>query len=157
MVKRRHSSGGVPGEQDMPGVVVAVFAQRLTHVRVIVVVDGAAPQRFPVLAPSESATVRVVTATSALAVSVVTAGVDGTEAGCGQGGEHLGVLGDAGGHVVVSAVQPGMDQLPGVAGIRIRARGARDRASVVAPRPYLMLAAEGVGAAQMDWVSAEPE
>ena len=41
--------GGVPGEQDMPGVVVAVFAQRLTHVRIMVVVDGAAPQRFPVL------------------------------------------------------------------------------------------------------------
>src|SRR6476659_3886761 len=141
----------------MPGVVVAVFAQRLNHVRVMVVVNGAAPQRFPVLTASESAATKVVTAASVLTVFVVTAAVDGSEAGCGQGGEHLGVLGDGGGHVVMSAVQAGMDQLPGVAGIQIRARRAGDRAAVVAAGPYLMLASEDVGAAEMDGVGAEPD
>ena len=62
----------------------------------------------------------------------------GPEAGCGQGDEHLRVLGDGGGHVVVSAVQAGVHELPGVAGIQIRAGRARDRAAVVAAGQYLM-------------------
>ncbi|MBB5166698.1 hypothetical protein HNP02_006684 [Mycobacterium sp. AZCC_0083] len=69
------------------------------------------------LTPSESATTGVVTPASVGAVSVAAAGVDGSEAGCGEGGEHLGVLGEGGGHIVVSAVQASVDQLPGVAGI----------------------------------------
>jgi hypothetical protein len=91
----------------------------LTYARIIVAVNGAARKRFPVLTPSESATTWVVTATSVFTVFVVTTGVDGTEAGRRQRDEHLWVLGDGGGHVVVPTVQAGVDQLPGVAGVQI--------------------------------------
>ena len=54
------------------------------------------------------------TAASWVAATCVANGVDGTEAGRGQGDEHLGVIGHGGGDVVVSAVQTGVDELPGV-------------------------------------------
>jgi hypothetical protein len=54
--------GGVPGKQDVPGVVVAVFAQRLTHPRIIIAVDGATPQRFPMPAAVVAAAPGIVTA-----------------------------------------------------------------------------------------------
>src|SRR5271169_3575075 len=99
----------------------------------------------------------IVTAANVLTVPVVTAaGVDGPEAGCGQCGEHLGMLDDGSGHVVVSAVQAGVHELPGVAGIQIRAGRACDCAAVVAAGPHLMCPAKGVGAAQVDGVGAEP-
>jgi hypothetical protein len=49
-----------------------------------------------------------VTATS------VANGVDGTKAGRGEGDEHLGVIGHGGRYVVVSALQTGVDEVPGV-------------------------------------------
>ena len=104
---------------------------------------------------SEPAAAGIVTAAAVFTVCVITGGVYGPEAGCGQCGEQLWVLGDRGGYVVVSAVQAGVDELPGVAGVQVRARGAGDRAAVVAPGEYLMLPAEGVGAEQVDWVGAE--
>ena len=125
--------------------------------RIIIAVDGAAPQRFPMPAATEPATAGIVTAATVLTVRVVTGGVHGPEAGRGQCGEHLWMLGDGGGHVVVSAVETRVDQLPGVAGIQVRAGRARDRAAVVAAGQYLMLPAEHVNAAQVDRVGAEPD
>jgi hypothetical protein len=129
----------------------------LTQRRIIVAVDGGTPQGFPMPAAVVAAAARIVTAAAVLTVFVIAAGVDRPEAGCGQGGEHLGVLDNGGGHVVVSAVQAGVHELPGVAGIQVRAGRARDRAAVVAAGPHLMRPAEGVGADQVDGVGAEPD
>ena len=51
------------------------------------------------------------------------AGVDGTEGGCGQGGEDAGVLGDGGGDAL-AAGQPGADELVGVGPVDLGARWA---------------------------------
>ena len=99
--------GGVPGEQDVPGVVVAVFAQGLTHTHIIIAVDGAAPQRLPMPTPAVAAAAGIVKTATVAIVGVVSGGVHGPETRCGQGDEHLRVLGDGGRHVVVSAVQAG--------------------------------------------------
>src|SRR6478609_213455 len=106
---------------------------------------------------TEPATAGIVTPATVLTVSVVTGGVHGPETRCGQGDEHLRVLGDGGRHVVVSAVQAGVHELPGVAGIQIRTRRAREGAAVVAAGQYLMLPAERVGTEQVDRVGAEPD
>lgn len=84
-------------------------------------------------------------------------GVDGAKAGSGQRRENLGMLGDRGRKLVVSAAQAGMDELPSVAGIQIRAGRAREGASVVAAGQHLVLAAEGIGTVQADRVGAEPD
>ena len=107
--------------------------------------------------PAVAAAARIVTPATVAIVGVVSGGVHGPETRCGQGDEHLRVLGDGGRHVVVSAVQAGVHELPGVAGIQIRARRARARAAVVAAGQYLMLPAERIGAAQVDRVGAEPD
>ena len=67
--------------------------------------------------------------------------VYGAEAGRGQGDEHLGVIGHGGGDVVVSTAQAGVDELPGVTGVQIRARRADRGASVVAAGEDLVFAA----------------
>src|SRR5258708_5060319 len=107
--------------------------------------------------PAVAAAAGIVTPAPMLAVRVVAGGVHGPETRCGQGDEHLWVLGDGGRHVVVSAVQAGVHELPGVASIQIGEGRARDRAAVVAAGQYLMLAAERVNAAQVDRVGAEPD
>ena len=84
-------------------------------------------------------------------------GVDGAEAGCGQRRENLRMAGDRGWKLMVSAVEAGVDELPSVAGIQIRAGRACEGASVVAAGQHLALPAECVGAGQADRVGAEPD
>jgi hypothetical protein len=107
--------------------------------------------------PAVTAAARIVTPATVATVFVVSGGVHGPEAGRCQCGEHLWVFGDGARHVVVPAVQAGVHQLPGVAGIQIRARRAREGAAVVAARQYLMRPAERVGTEQVDRVGAEPD
>ena len=73
--------------------------------------------------PAVAAAAGIVTPATVAIVGVVSGGVHGPETRCGQGDEHLRVLGDGGRHVVVSAVQAGVHELPGVAGIQIEQDG----------------------------------
>ena len=76
----------------------------MTHPRIIVVMDRAAPQRFPMPAAAAAAAARIVTAVTAVTMCVIAGGVHSPEAGRRKGHEHLGVLGHRGGYVVMSAV-----------------------------------------------------
>jgi hypothetical protein len=87
--------------------------------RIIIAVDGAAPQRFPMPTPAIPAAAAIVTAAAVLTVFVTAGGVHGPETRCGQREEHLRVLGDGGWHVVMSTMQAGVHKLPGVPGIEI--------------------------------------
>jgi hypothetical protein len=133
----------------VPDVVVALAAQRLSELDIGARVPAIASRRLSVSAFAVAGA-SPVTATS------VANGVDGTEAGRGEGDEQLGVIGHGGGDVVVSALQTGVDELPGVPGVQIRARRAYRGASVVAAGEYLVFAAEFVAAGQVDRVGAEP-
>jgi hypothetical protein len=71
------------------------------------------------------------TATGGPAVLVDRVGVHRAERGGGGGGEHLGVLGDPSGDALVVAGGPGVDEVPGVAGVGERA-GRTHRGAAVA-------------------------
>jgi hypothetical protein len=73
--------------------------------------------------------------------------VDRAEAGRGQGDEYLRVVSHGGRYVVMSTAQAGVDELPGITRVQIRARRAHGGAPVVASREYLAIAAELIAAA----------
>ena len=87
---------GVPGEQDVPEVVVAITAQRLSELGIGVVVLAVAPEWPSVWALA-------VVGASRVAATRGADRVDRAEAGRGQGDEHLRVIGHGGRDVVVSA------------------------------------------------------
>ena len=103
----------MPGEQDVPEVVVALGAKRLPDRGVGAVMDGAAPQGFSVWASLVSAHRPVVTADAACAA------MDGAEAGRGQRGEYLGTVGHGRGDVVAASSGSCGDELPSVAGVQV--------------------------------------
>jgi hypothetical protein len=72
--------------------------------------------------------------------------VDCTEARRGQGEEHLGVIGHGGGDVVMSTLKTGVDELPSITGVQIRARRAQGGSPVVAACEYLVFAPEFITA-----------
>lgn len=92
----------MPVEQHVPGVVVAVGAERLPDVRVVMLVDGVAPQRFSMGAMRFAGFCWVAGAMWLPSVDIT--GVDLAEAGGGQGGEYLGSGGGVLGHAVVATV-----------------------------------------------------
>jgi len=94
----------------MSDVVVAVTAQGLPEVGVVVLVCSFAPTRTPVLALAPVSTWRVTAADR-------TSRVDGAEAGRREGHEHLGVLGNGAGYFMMSAAKARVDELPSVTGI----------------------------------------
>lgn len=93
--------------------------------------------------------------TTGMAPPVVSDCVDSTKTRRGERDEQLGVIGHRVGNTVMAAVEGGVDQLPDVAGVQIRAGRARQRAAVVTPRKYVMLSAELIGALQTNWARAE--
>jgi hypothetical protein len=111
--------GGVSVEQDRAGVVVAVRAQRFAE---LVVILGVLLRAGHADAVSTGPGVSAWMADKCLAVAFP-AGVDGTEGGCGQGGEHARVLGH-GGRDAFAAGQPGPDELVGVGPVDLGARRA---------------------------------
>src|SRR6516165_6974961 len=97
----------------MPGVVVAVDAERLSDPLVVIVVGCAAPQRLPMGAASVPADLAVI------AAPPTTAGVHGTVAGGGQRDEHLRAARDTGRDTVVTAGNSGVYELPGVTRVEV--------------------------------------
>ncbi|HNI68664.1 MAG TPA: hypothetical protein PKV55_11530, partial [Nitrospira sp.] len=140
----------------MPHVVVTVLAERLTDMSIALVVDGAAPQGSPVLATLVGIPAPVVAPPSLASLAVIACGVHGPETGRGQRDEHLRVFGDCGRQIVMATVHAGVYELPGIAGIEIRAGRAGDSASVVASGPHPKLATEAVGSCQTDRIRTEP-
>lgn len=118
---------GVPVERDVGGVVVAVRADRLPQPRVIFGMNGGAPARPPVRAQSGCPAGRSAVGTAGAS------GVDGSEAGCGEGGEHQGVRSDGFGNAFASAGGARVEQLPHIAGVFVGAGGAHRCPPVPAP------------------------
>jgi hypothetical protein len=156
---------GVGLPQDRAAVVVAVGAQRFAEARVLRLVAFVAGQGPTVRAGAACAP----GSAAQLGAVVLVAGVDGAEAGGGEGGEDPGVRGDAVGGVF-SADQSGADELEGVAAVELGAGGAdggapvaaRDQeGGVVAGVGVQDLAAGGVygvgGSDQVDRVGAAAE
>lgn len=106
--------GGMPREQYMPAVVVACVAQGLSELNVGISMGTIAPHWFSVSAVTLGCLTRMTSAP-------VAHRVDGTETGCGQGREDLGVRGHSCRHIVMSTAQASVDKLPGVARIQVRA------------------------------------
>ncbi len=98
----------------------------------------------------------VVAPPSLASLAVIACGVHGPETGRGQRDEHLRVFGDCGRQIVMATVHAGVYELPGIAGIEIRAGRAGDSASVVASGPHPKLATEAVGSCQTDRIRTEP-
>jgi hypothetical protein len=73
-----------------------------------------------------------------------------------QNDEYLWVVGHGGGYVVMPTVQAGMDELPCIPSVQIRARRAYDGSPVVASRVNLKFAAQPVNASEVNRVGAEP-
>ena len=117
---------GVP--DHLPGVVVAVQAERLTHQRVSVVVADAAEHDLAVRAGLRQAPGST---GAGSAVAAGAGGVDGAEGGCGGGEEHARVLGDRV-RDGLAADQAGLDELVGVRPVQLGAGGADARAAVPA-------------------------
>ncbi|HTX96811.1 MAG TPA: hypothetical protein VME67_19330 [Mycobacterium sp.] len=100
----------MPGEKHVSDTVVAVTTKGLPERRLVVVMSGFAPARTAVLAfPPVGA--------SRVTVAGCTSRVDGTEAGCREGHEQLGMLSNRGGYFVMSATKAGVDELPSVTGV----------------------------------------
>src|SRR5206468_2544600 len=87
----------------MPGVVVAVRADRLSHMDITFAVGCAAPQWFSMRAAAVAASAVVVVAHPVALVACTRGGVDRPVAGCGEGDEHLRTIGHCYGDVVVAA------------------------------------------------------
>ena len=119
--------------------------------------DNAAPQPFSVRAASVAAEAVVISARCLCAIYLSRYGVDGPEAGGGEGDEDLWSVRHGGGHVVVATGGTGMDQLPGVAGIQVRAGRADVGAAIVAPRPHHPRPPVLIGTDQLDGVGAESD
>ncbi len=96
----------------MSDVVVAVTTQRLPEDWVVTVVHSFAPTRTPVRALALVGAWRVTGASGMRRV-------DGAEAGCREGHEHLGMLGNGGGYFMMSAAKAGVDKLPSVTGVQV--------------------------------------
>src|SRR5260370_3869768 len=122
--------GRVPVEQDVPGVVVAVWAQRLAESVVALGVDGAAPGRPTVRTQRRSTSRRP--ASSPSAGPVASGGVDRAEAWCRERGEDQRMRADGLGYALVSACCAGIEQLPHVPGVLVGAGRADRRAPVAA-------------------------
>ena len=122
--------GGVPVERDMPGVVVAVRADRLAESRVVVGVDGHAPARPPVWAQPWCAAGGPAARGPG---SVGAGGVHRPESGCGEGGEHQRVGSDRFRDALTATGGAGVEELPHIAGVLIRAGRAHGRSPVAAP------------------------
>ena len=105
---------GVPGEQHVGGVVVAVPAQRLAETRVVGVVDTPAPHRPPVRVPPIRAAAGV-GAHLPGATGLHHRGVHRAVAGGGEGGQHRRMPPNRG----VGGGEAGVDELPGVAGVEV--------------------------------------
>jgi hypothetical protein len=118
-------------EQDMPGVVVAVGAQRLAEPWIVRMVDAGTGD---VAAMWAAALVCIAAgaAGQSAATSARASGVHGSEAGGGQGGEHARVRGHGFGHAF-AAGQAGADDLPSIVLVDLRASGADVLAAVAAP------------------------
>jgi hypothetical protein len=97
----------VPVEQHMPGVVIAVRAQRLPDLGVVAPVDRVAPQGFPMRAMTRAAAGPVAHRVSLSWSAVVS--VHGTETRSGQGGEDLRPVGGGFRHAVVAALGASVD------------------------------------------------
>jgi hypothetical protein len=95
------------------------------------------------------------TSISCVAWSVTADRVDSSEARGGECDEQLWVTSHRTGDPVVSAVEAGVDELPDVACIQIRAGRARCRAAVVAPGQNVMQSAELVGCRETDRAGTE--
>lgn len=138
----------MPGEQNVTDVVVAIAAQRLPHRGVFDAMSEGASNGSPMVAITSLPT-------AGMALPGVSDCVDSSETRRSEGDEQLRVMGHSVGNTVMTAVEAGVDQLPDIAGIQIRARRARQRAAVVAPREYVMLSAELIEGLQADWARAE--
>jgi len=117
-------------EQDVPGVVVAIRAHRLSEARVVDAVGARAGD----VAAVRAASLMGITArpTGQLATARAGAGgVDRAEAGRGERGEHAWMLGNGVGHAL-AAGQPDADDLPGVVLVNLRAGRADVLAAVAA-------------------------
>ena len=146
---------GVPVEQHMPGVVIALRAQRLPDFRVVAAVSRVAPQRFPMRAVRLATAGRVAHRVSQ--PGPVTAGVHRAEARGGQGGEDLRAVSGGVGHAVMPALGAGVHELPGVGGIEVRAGGADCGAAVAAADQHRHSPAlVGVVGAGLNRVGAKP-
>src|SRR6478735_4456022 len=103
----------------MPGVVVAVRADRLAHMDITFAVGCAAPQCFSMPTAAVAASAVVVEAQPLLLVACPRGGVDRPVAGCGEGDEHLRTIGHRCQDVMVAAGTSGVHELPGVAGVQV--------------------------------------
>jgi hypothetical protein len=100
----------MPGEKYMSDIVVTVTTQGLPECGLVVLVRSFAPAWTPVraLAPVGAPWVTVASHTSR---------VDGAEAGRRKGDEYLGMLGNGGRYVMMSATKAGVDELPRITGV----------------------------------------
>lgn len=104
----------MPGEQNVTHVVIAIYAYRLAHGGVLSVMSAVASD-------DSSMTALCRLPTAGMALPVVSDCVDSAETRRGERDEQLGVVGHGVGNTVMAAVEAGVDQLPDVAGIQIRA------------------------------------
>ena len=121
--------GSVPVERDVRGVVVAVRADRLPESRVVLIVDGGAPGRPPVLAQPRLTLRR---AAARWPGSVAASGVHRPESRRGEGGEDQRVRPDRLRYALAATRSAGIEQLPHVTGVLIRTRRAHRRPPVPA-------------------------
>ncbi len=104
----------MPGKQNVAHVVVAITAQRLPHGRVFSGMSAVASDGSPMAAMSGLLT-------AGMAMPAASDCVDSTETRRSERDEQLRVMGHRVGNAVMTAVEAGVDQLPDVAGIQIRA------------------------------------
>jgi hypothetical protein len=65
------------------------------------------------------------------------------------------MIGDSSRNPVMAAAQAGVDELPGISRVQVRAGGADDRSPVVAAREHPMFTTELIRAGEVDRVGAE--
>lgn len=124
---------------------------------VVRVVCSAAPQGFSVRAAAVATGAVLIPTRPGLSVGASCGGVDGSEAGGGEGEEHLRTISHRGRHTVVAARGAGMHELPGITGVQVRTGRADLGAAVVAPRPHHPIPTVLVAADQLNGVGAEPD
>jgi hypothetical protein len=104
----------VPRKQYMVAVFVAIAAKGLSELNVVGAVRATAPERLFVWAFT-------VSGASWMAAPRFANSMNWPEAGCSQCDEYLRVISHGCGYVVMPTVQAGVDELPCIASVQIRA------------------------------------